>query len=431
LSAWTDSFYSITFNSRGQIFYGSDDESSVSITIDSFLDVEALKITSTSASLSSDVTSNFVVRTIKDAQIELSLEGATVVVASEILKSICIIDGLSNLQVTSTKIAYAGSSIELESSQTISALKFAFGSSSLSGEGDLLASATRIHNAGSNATVESEATTTSTRLATAKSTIEIEGFNLVLAKETLLAKALLEVETIVVAQVGKISFASITLSIDSDVTITTLEIVKAASVVEITSSISATAIEIHFAQCQIDGISFKVVVGKKIALLNAQLSAVATLLSIPAIRFSPSIVEDMQSIRPLLIIDGKPLTEHNRQIDITYVNQFVENVNWNSNKNRYYKKKKARKQYSVSWTYVPNSREKTVDQKHGRDTIRDIGKNPRVMNLKFLNIDSNGSNSYTEISHDVVVSSYSEKLIRRDVSDDTYYWDCNLSFEEV
>jgi superoxide dismutase len=125
------------------------------------------------------------------------------------------------------------------------------------------------------------------------------------------------------------------------------------------------------------------------------------------------------------------LTEHNRQIDITYVNQFVENVNWNSNKNRYYKKKKARKQYSVSWTYVPNSREKTVDQKHGRDTLRDIGKNPRVMNLKFLNIDSNGSNSYTEISHDVVVSSYSEKLIRRDVSDDTYYWDCNLSFEEV
>ena len=133
----------------------------------------------------------------------------------------------------------------------------------------------------------------------------------------------------------------------------------------------------------------------------------------------------------MLIIDGKPLTEHNRTIDVSFADQFVENTNWASTKNRYYKKKKARKQFNVSWTFVPNSREKTVDQKHGRDTIRSIGSNPRSMSLKLLNIDSDGSNSYTETSHDVVVTSYNESLVRRDISDDTYYWDCNLSFEEI
>ena len=75
--------------------------------------------------------------------------------------------------------------------------------------------------------------------------------------------------------------------------------------------------------------------------------------------------------------------------------------------------------------------EKTVDTRHGRDYIASVSEDPDVHVLKVINQDQNGLTPYTETSYNVFVRSYSETLIRRDLSDGVYYFDCSLTLEEA
>jgi hypothetical protein len=150
-----------------------------------------------------------------------------------------------------------------------------------------------------------------------------------------------------------------------------------------------------------------------------------------ATRFSSSIIEDTQSIRTLLIIDNKPITEHNRKISSTIIQSFIEQKNWESSRSRYYKPDSGRKSFSISWKEVPNLRNDTVDLRFGRDFITEIGSDPDIHILKVLNTDSDGVTPYTETEYNVIVKSYSESLVRRDLVGESYLWDCNLELEEV
>lgn len=73
----------------------------------------------------------------------------------------------------------------------------------------------------------------------------------------------------------------------------------------------------------------------------------------------------------------------------------------------------------------------TVDEKHGRDFIKNLASDPKTHKLKFLNLDTDGLNPYSETEYNVIVKNYSESLIRRDLVGDTYYWNCTLELEEV
>jgi hypothetical protein len=73
----------------------------------------------------------------------------------------------------------------------------------------------------------------------------------------------------------------------------------------------------------------------------------------------------------------------------------------------------------------------TVDTRHGRDYIASISEDPSVHVLKVINQDQNGLTPYTETSYNVFVRSYSETLLRRDLSNGVYYFDCNLTLEEA
>ena len=75
--------------------------------------------------------------------------------------------------------------------------------------------------------------------------------------------------------------------------------------------------------------------------------------------------------------------------------------------------------------------DKTVDTRHGRDYIASISEDPDVHVLKVINQDQNGLTPYTETSYNVFVRSYSETLLRRDLADGVYYFDCNLTLEEA
>ena len=96
-----------------------------------------------------------------------------------------------------------------------------------------------------------------------------------------------------------------------------------------------------------------------------------------------------------------------REFDISIAPSFVENKNWNNRKSRYYKRasESGRKTFSLSWKFLPNFMDKTVDTRHGRDYIASISEDPDVHVLKVINQDQNGLTPYTETSYNVFVRS--------------------------
>jgi hypothetical protein len=80
---------------------------------------------------------------------------------------------------------------------------------------------------------------------------------------------------------------------------------------------------------------------------------------------------------------------------------------------------------------LPSKMDQTVDKKLGRDKVKEIVKDPDLHVLTVINNDTDGLTPYTETDYNVFIKGYSESLIRRDVNNDSYLWDCSLEMEEV
>lgn len=172
--------------------------------------------------------------------------------------------------------------------------------------------------------------------------------------------------------------------------------------------------------------------GSEILEAEVSISILSKFLVNPPIRFAPDFI-DTGSIRTLLLLDGNPLTNHNRNLDISRSPIYLENRNWNNRSSRYYKRQSNsdRATFSISWSFLPNYREKTVDNRMARDYLLSIAEDPDVHTLKVINQNENDLTPYTETTYNVFVRGYSESLIRRDLQDGVYYFDCNLTLEEA
>jgi hypothetical protein len=370
---WIDSYYSITMNPSGFIFY--DPEGSLSktiIVVESDTSVSASKIAYASSVIGSAIYDESSV--IYDDDLTYDAPGAGVDVTVSIGK---LIDATASVSFT--------------------------GSSSVSG----------------------------TRVATIDASIQIPGYVASLAKEILFPDISISIESNFAAAVSKVAYASCSLSGSCSVNIFATKETFASAITSIDSELIITASKLLYATVSIDSIAFSVIVGKEILFARASMSVVGSMLATTPIRFNSSLTEDAGLIRNLIIIDGKPLTEHNRKLDISLSDNFVENTNWENTRNRYYRRTNMKRSYSLSWSYVPNQREQTVDLKFGRDMINKIGNDPDLHVLKYINMDTEGLTPYSEDEVEVIVKSYSEKLIRRDLGNDTYFWDCQLELEEV
>lgn len=147
--------------------------------------------------------------------------------------------------------------------------------------------------------------------------------------------------------------------------------------------------------------------------------------------FSDSITEDSSSIKAFYILDNMPLSEHNRiTSSITQILN-SNNTNWRGLKSVYYKKNGVKKNFSLQWRMLPGKRENTVDNNFGRDFISTKASEPFAHILQIRNLDTDGTTPYTTEVYNVLITDYSETLIRRDLVGDDYYWDCNLSLQEV
>jgi hypothetical protein len=228
-------------------------------------------------------------------------------------------------------------------------------------------------------------------------------------------------------------FAAVVLSGSADVSAGVIVIRSASAELSAQSDSSSSAILILNASSSLSGTVTLAPIGTTI-LISASIVLFQSLnITAKTVRFSSVSGIDSQVIRTVMMLDGKPLTNQTRSLQVSAIPIFVENRNWNGNSSRYYKNpnRADKKSFSISWSFIPNSKDYTVDLNHARDYIRKISNDSDMHVFSIVNQDESGVTPYTETVYNVFVKDFSESLIRRDLVDNMYYWSCSVTLEEV
>lgn len=252
-------------------------------------------------------------------------------------------------------------------------------------------------------------------------------------KEILKSLIHLDATTNVTVVTKKIAYAKTLIGISSTVVSKTYKIAKTSTHPDITTIVSGSGRQIRISGNIAASITTNFGIGVK-EILNAKINIPikTRIITNPPTRFSPGYV-DSSSIKVFLILNGKPLTDHNRTLDISISPNYVENKNWHSKKGRYYKRANSagRRTFSLNWKQLPNSIDHTVDTRHGRDYIASVAEDADSHILQIINQDESGLTPYTENTYTVFIRSYNESLVRRYIEDGIYLYDCNLVLEEA
>lgn len=323
----------------------------------------------------------------------------------------------------------------------------------VSAEGLVQATATRIALGATAASGSADLSATTTKIILIAIDIQVSGATLTLATERQDGAIVINAISNLTANGTKLAYSASDISGSVSATTSGTKIIHIASNISASASASASMIKTSAAASAMSVESALAVIGAKVISISSTLSATSSMslvgnislatiriqifpnltVSAKPIKFSTVTGVDTTTSRTLLILDGKPITDQNRQLEISTIPMFIENRNWAGNSSRYYKNQTSavKKTFSLSWRFIPNFREKTVDQKHSRDFLRSISLDPDVHTLKIINQDSSGVTPYTETVYNVFVKDFSENLVRRDVPDNTYYFDCSIVLEEA
>jgi hypothetical protein len=304
-------------------------------------------------------------------------------------------------------------------------------------------------------TPDSEIISNSYKIAYAAANLSVDGATVIVATERQDGDVVISAEVIVETNITKIAYASALLSSSGDVSVSGTKISISSSSISIESSALISALKISHGASQISILSSMLSSATRIAIASANLSGQVNLTTAgkiflatirinilnnldvraEAIRFGANITADSSLIRALLILDGKPLTNQTRTFDYSVTPLFVENINWAGDSSRYYKNNAAnssgKRTFNIKWSFIPNYSNKTVDYRESRNYLKTVSMDPDVHTLTIINQDENGVTPYTEENVTVFVSTFSENLIRRDLVDDVYYFDCSMTLEEV
>ena len=236
--------------------------------------------------------------------------------------------------------------------------------------------------------------------------------------------------------VTKIAISNSTVS--GDVTLANTSIIKqarAVSALSVQSNAVSTIGKISFLNAALSG-TVNLTTAGRIFLATIRINVLNnTNIVVKPIRFSANVVSDNTIIRNLLLLDNKSLTNQTRTFAINATPKFIENENWQGNVSRYYKNtsasKGAKRTFNLDWSFIPNEASFTVDLRESRNFLKQIAQDSDVHSLTIINQDVNGVTPYTEDDIDVFITSYSETLIRRDLSSESYYFSCNMVLEEA
>lgn len=307
----------------------------------------------------------------------------------------------------------------------------------------------------SSITVESNSTVTALRIVHAQSSIVVDGATLTLGTRVKLASIAITINSNATVDSEKIAFASTAITVGSNLSASAQEILNASAVIQSNSSVSAAIIKIAKASISITPTSNVSTVATKIMKIASSISSnvnltivgkivLATIrinifnnssITAKTIKFSNSATTDMSIIRSLLMLDGVPLTNQNRKLAVDATPIYIENLNWQGDASRYYKNSAAnsaaKRVFNLQWSFIPNYENKTVDLRASRNYLNKKSQDGDVHTLTIIKQDDSGTSPYTEENVDVLITNYSENLIRRDLVDNVYYFDCTMSLQEV
>jgi hypothetical protein len=305
--------------------------------------------------------------------------------------------------------------------------------------------------------IESNSAITSNafKIAYAAANLAVDGATVVVATERQDGSVVISAEALVQTNITKIAHASVALSSSGDVSVSGTKISTATSTLSSESDLDASMLKISHGTSQIAVLSSLLANAMKVAHGSAVLSGQVNLatagriflatirinilnntnVDARTIRFSTNITADSSLIRTLLLLDNKPLTNQTRMLDVSATPIFMENTNWAGDTSRYYKNSAAnggsKRTFNIKWSFIPNYSNATVDLNESRNYIKNISMDADTHTLTVISQDEDGITPYTEENVTVFVSSFSENLIRRDLVNDVYYFDCALALEEV
>ena len=136
-----------------------------------------------------------------------------------------------------------------------------------------------------------------------------------------------------------------------------------------------------------------------------------------------------QTVKSFFKVNGKELTAHNRQFNAT--NNFITKDQVLASGNRRRCLVRNPQAFSLSFKYLPGPSGMTVDGQAGRDymyTLANLGQNVTV---EYLPDYTSDQDDFSYISLRGRIKSYSETLLRRDEIGGCYYYNVNISFEEL
>ena len=227
--------------------------------------------------------------------------------------------------------------------------------------------------------------------------------------------------------------ASSSLTIETDLSVTTLRTTFISESFSGDLTVDSSAVRMQLASVNLDGIANITLITpvKTVFLGLTNLPINSNLLISDLIRFTPS-SRYPGSLVPLIILDNNALTDQGRKFSDSIKQVFVEKSNWNNSKSRYYKRDNAGKiTFKLSWEWLPSTRDSTIDRREARDYIKRLAMDPDVHVLKVVTYGTDPEDIFSETAYNVFITSYSEDLVRRDLTSDVYFWKCDLELEEV
>ena len=135
-------------------------------------------------------------------------------------------------------------------------------------------------------------------------------------------------------------------------------------------------------------------------------------------------IQNQQSgITHLVVINGEEITEHGRLFSSSMATSASNVELLNGNKKRFIKN--AKNVYTLSFQYLPDHPERTIDGRKARNYLLSVAKTSSSASLSII-LDP-AEPSYNTV---VYVESYSETLVRRDIPNQCAYYNVEISLKE-
>lgn len=138
-----------------------------------------------------------------------------------------------------------------------------------------------------------------------------------------------------------------------------------------------------------------------------------------------SVIQNQQtSLLSFISINGTEITNHNRTHALTEDLRTTDTESAGGKIRRFYKQNK--KLLNISLSYLPNTTDKTVDGRAGRDFLYNLALNNPYVTVVYKDTPDRNPTSFNAF-----ISNYRETIIRRDLKSQCIYYDVQFEIEEA